>query len=355
MKVLFISQQLKDNGEVLSGGDVCSKSLYKSFCLSVGEENVKLISIPEEKKVYKRYVNYLFLRNMYTKRKENQLLREINESTYDFIVLDGSWFGKLLNKVSDKRKVILFLHNIEIDYSWQRFKKNIFTVFKLVSIFFNERAALYHSTYIFVLNKRDKDLLWKYYGRKADLMLPIVIEDRYTESNRSLLEESEYEGSLLFVGSYFSPNVEGIEWFAKNVMPKVNRKLFIAGKNMEHVKFLETSNVKVLGTVDDLEELYIRAEAVVIPIFSGGGMKVKTAEAMMYGKKIYGTKEALIGYDVQNVSHIIECNTKEQFIDNINTSQETAYFYPEVRQRFLEKYEQTSRDLSVKQFLQNNL
>ena len=121
---------------------------------------------------------------------------------------------------------------------------------------------------------------------------------------------------------------------------------------MEHLKFLETSNVKVIGTVDNLDELYIKAEAVVIPIFSGGGMKVKTAEAMMYGKKIYGTEEALTGYDIQNMDYIIECNTAEQFIENINMNSGNDYYHSEVRERFLEKYEQKNRDLAVKEFLQ---
>lgn len=36
----------------------------------------------------------------------------------------------------------------------------------------------------------------------------------------------------------------------------------------------------------------------VMPIFSGSGMKVKTAEALMYGKFLIGTKEAFEGYEI---------------------------------------------------------
>ena len=224
MKVLFISQQLRNAGNVLNGGDVCSKTLYESFCFSVGKENVKLISIPEEKNIYKRYIDYLFLRNMYTKKQESQIVREINESKYDVIVMDGSWFGRLLKKISDKKQVILFLHNIEIDYSKQRFKQNFLTIFKLRSVLLNERAAVRYSNYIFTLNSRDKNLLEKYYSRKADLLLPIVIEDTYSGISRNLNIKNEYGKFLLFVGSYFAPNVEGIKWFVENVMPKVNKK-----------------------------------------------------------------------------------------------------------------------------------
>lgn len=354
MQVLFVSQQLRGNNEVLNGGNVVSQSLYKSFCYAVGKDNVKLVSVPEEEKVYKRYIDYLFLRNMYTKKQENQITKEINELKYDLIVLDGSWFGKLLDRISEKKDVILFLHNIEIDYSKQRFKKNCLTLFKLRSVSINEKAAIAYSKYVFVLNNRDQKLLMEYYGRNADLLLPVVIDDTYSEIDEKQIGENIDENTLLFVGSYFSPNVEGIKWFIENVMPKVKKKLLIAGKNMERIKALENSSVKVLGTVDDLGKLYMQAEAVVLPIFSGGGMKVKTAEAMMYGKKIYGTKEALTGYDIKDIDTIIECNTAEQFVENINKNQEEELFYPEVRKRFLEKYQQKSRNFAVKEFLTNN-
>lgn len=48
-----------------------------------------------------------------------------------------------------------------------------------------------------------------------------------------------YGDYLLFVGSYFKPNVEGIIWFIDNVMPYINYSLLIIGKGMEKIKHLE--------------------------------------------------------------------------------------------------------------------
>lgn len=347
MHILFISQQLEKNKNVLGGGDVCSKSLYQSFCLAVGKNNVKLICIPQEQKIYKRYIQYLFLRNMYTKKQEKQIVKEINDVEYDLIVLDGSWFGRILTSIA-KKKVVLFLHNIEIDYSLQRYKKNCLTFLKLNSVRKNEMYAVKSADYICVLNNRDEKLLQKYYGRKADLLLPIVLEDKYSEHEQEYKEKEDY---LLFVGSYFTPNIEGIKWFIQNVMPYIHVKLVVAGKNMEHLKKLENSNVKIFGTVEDLSEIYVNAMAVVLPIFSGGGMKVKTAEALMYGKKIYATNEALQGYEIEGISSICECNSSEEFIENINKEQEKRKFYSENRELFLKKYEQKNRNKAVEEFL----
>lgn len=352
MQVLFISQQLR-NKNILNGGDIGSRTLYKAFCFAVGKNNVKLIDVPEEKKVYKRYFNYLFMRNMYTKKQENQLIEEINNLNYDLIVLDGSWFGRLLNRVRKKKNVILFLHNIEVDYSIQRFRRNFLTFIKLINILSNEKTAIKYAKHILVLNDRDQYMLAKYYKREADLQIPVVISDRYIDDKQKIIDESDKEENLLFVGSYFSPNVEGIKWFIQNVMPYVNKKLIIAGKGMERLKYLETANVKVVGTVNDLDNLYIKSEAVVMPIFSGGGMKVKTAEAMMYGKKIFATDEALNGYDISNLNCIFRCNTAEEFCENINLQQDKKSFYSDIRKRFLQKYEQSSRNQLIKDFLTN--
>ncbi len=38
---------------------------------------------------------------------------------------------------------------------------------------------------------------------------------------------------------------------------------------------------------------------IISPIFVGGGMKVKTCEALMYGKNIIGTSESFEGYDIR--------------------------------------------------------
>ena len=73
----------------------------------------------------------------------------------------------------------------------------------------------------------------------------------------------------------------------------VNAEILIIGKGFETLKNdLECDNVKVIGTVEDVSEYFYRADFVIAPIFEGSGMKLKTAEALMYGKTIFGTTEA---------------------------------------------------------------
>ena len=142
------------------------------------------------------------------------------------------------------------------------------------------------------LSARDGALLEKLYRRHADMMLPICMEDKLSKNIIKEGKEEHGGKNLLFVGSKFPPNVQGITWFVENVMPKLPEcTLTIVGKGFEELKEqLTRKNVIVIGGVDSLDPYYENAAAVVMALLYGDGLKVKTAEAMMYGKVIFASE-----------------------------------------------------------------
>ena len=193
------------------------------------------------------------------------------------------------------------------------------------------------------------------YGKQADLYLPISFEDTFDESQ---IFEKEYQGfTLLFVGSLFGPNIEGITWFSKEVMSKLPTEiqLIVVGKGLETKKNqIERENVEVIGTVDDVGEYYYKADAVIIPIFYGDGMKVKTAEALMYGKELFASNEALEGYSVERIPEVHRCNTADDFINaicGVMEKKEKKKYYKSVRDIFLQNYETNRLKNSLEEFL----
>jgi polysaccharide biosynthesis protein PslH len=100
-------------------------------------------------------------------------------------------------------------------------------------------------------------------------------------------------------------------------------------------------DVEVVGKVADLGVEYAKADAVVIPLFSGSGMKVKTCEALMQGKTVFGTREALTGYEVEGLSSIHCCETADDFVQAIlmwSSLHPRPRFDPAVRHRYEERY-----------------
>ena len=258
------------------------------------------------------------------------IIKIIDENNITNIFLSSSRLGKLAASIKKHRpniKVITFFHNIEKEYSKEEFRVNpsIKNWYLKHVISYNEKLILKNSDYNIVLNERDNNCLYKIYNKTADLILPITFYDNYNENLRKESRVESKELRLLFVGSAFFANIEGVNWFIDKVLPYLqNCKFTIVGKGMD--KYYESNDkMRVLGFVDDLAKYYYNADIIISPIFSGSGMKTKTAEALMYGCPIIGTKEAFEGYNI-SYNKIGGCfqNDKEmiQIISNFQKSKE---------------------------------
>jgi glycosyltransferase involved in cell wall biosynthesis len=164
--------------------------------------------------------------------------------------------------------------------------------------------------------------LFSIYGRSADFLLPTSLDVKKVEPLlfKDKIIDLKNNLELLFVGSNFYANVHGINWFIDNVMTKVeNVNLSIVGNGLNNEVVLNNKNVSVYGRVESLDRFYQRAQIVILPIFLGSGMKTKTAEALMYGKPILATREALEGYRINAINDIgAQCETDEEFVEQIN-------------------------------------
>ena len=259
----------------------------------------------------------------------------------DIAFIDGTNGGTFSRFTLHKTKVISFFHNVEYDFirqksvEFQGLKDKLKFILLKTATFHYEKRLCKNSDLIITLNSRDSDRLEKLYGRKSDLIMPISMRDIYLAK-----EHFDSEPYLLFVGSDFYGNRDGIFWFCENCMQYINGKLIVVGKGMENFKGKYSSRkISFNGYVDDLSELYRNAAAVVLPIISGSGMKTKTCEAMMHGKIIFGTSESFEGY--LRTKDCILCENGEEFINKINAylDGEVRYFSQDNRNLFLQNYE----------------
>ncbi|HWB07596.1 MAG TPA: glycosyltransferase family 4 protein [Pirellulales bacterium] len=109
-------------------------------------------------------------------------------------------------------------------------------------------------------------------------------------------EGSEPAGSedydLLFVGSDHPPNVEGLNWFYTHVyLPLLKPKgvrWAICGSACRQLPFTDAGVIR-LGLVPDLGGVYRRSKVVVVPLFRGSGISIKTIEAMANRKPVVTT------------------------------------------------------------------
>ena len=204
------------------------------------------------------------------------------------------------------------------------------------------------------INEADSNKMELIYNRKADVIFPFSVANRVTpEIKKQLFMKKQIiqKHDCLFVGSNFFGNTEGLKYFITNILPDVDIHLTIVGNGMSKA-FSNNEKISVFDFVDDLQEFYLNTDFVLLPIISGGGMKTKTAEAMMFGKAIVGTMDAFCGYDIDKLKGIYVCKTKEDFISAINRiyKEQIFTFNSEIHERFEEKHSISITEKRVREF-----
>lgn len=284
-----------------------------------------------------------------------KILQMVEQVKPDVIFFDGSVYGKLAKKLHNSGIcMIAFFHNVEHDYTWEKVKhQGPAYLPSFWAARYNEKLVAQYADIILALNDRDKRRIEMLYGRNIDMLLPIAAEDRFEEEK--LIEYTDVN-RLLFCGSDFPPNLDAVQWFIKDILPLLpGFALDIVGYKFENRrKELEQDNVRVIGTVERLDDYMYRYPAVIMPIRYGAGMKVKTGEAMMFGRTIFATDEALEGYEVEGVEGIFRCNTAQEFAKSIGdffSQKPICKFQPAVRKLFLDKYEAENQKKLFADFL----
>lgn len=321
MDFFYIGENIQ---QTHAGGDVVNKQNIQ-ILKSILKKNFKLINVAFTSPIVtliNSLFGYLYGLSPISTRK---IIKKITEGTQSPVIfLPSSKMGKLCYKIKKaipNSTILVFFHNIEKHYTQEELKNNRNFKNKYFSYIINKNELLSckYGDYIIVLNERDNNLLYKYYKRNADLIAPITLTDKFNIIQKSYIKTSSYNQQLtiLFVGSAFFANIEGIKWFIDNVFSQIKGcKLQIVGNNMDYY-FQPSDNIEVYGYVEDLSIFYYQCDFIISPILSGGGMKTKTAEALMYGCPIIGTREAFEGYNIDYSSVGYCCNNANEMIKAI--------------------------------------
>jgi len=257
------------------------------------------------------------------------IIKTAHAQNIERILIDGSNRGLLAAQIRKRLphvQILTFFHNVEARFFWGSFKRerSVHALGVLLVNYLAERAATRHSDRVIALSARDSGTLARLYNRSATDILPLAMEDRYVP-NLHACEPAGTAPYLLFVGGAFYANQGGISWFVEKVVPHINIRTYIVGHGMERLRSCleQPGKVEVVGPVDRLQDWYLNAQAVIAPIFDGSGMKTKVAEALMFGKKIVGTREAFAGYDDVAEEAGWLCETEEEFISALRKVEQT--------------------------------
>lgn len=128
------------------------------------------------------------------------------------------------------------------------------------------------------------------------------------------------EKTIGFLGSFsHRPNVDALYFFIQDVFPIVlaeipDARFLVGGKGVpEDIKALANEHIKFLGAVPDAFDFVCAASVVAIPLRSGGGIKIKTLEALAGGCPIVATSIGAEETGAQSGKHLIVADSAEEF------------------------------------------
>jgi glycosyltransferase involved in cell wall biosynthesis len=139
------------------------------------------------------------------------------------------------------------------------------------------------------------------------LLAPNGVDDEFF-----LTPASDAGERAFFFGHFgYEANRRGVDRFLAEGWPAVlhlrpGARLAIAGGGMDEalrLRLAHVEGVEVLGLVADLPGALAAARAVIVPIWEGGGTRLKVLEALAAGRAVVGTSLGVSGVGFEDGRH----------------------------------------------------
>lgn len=262
----------------------------------------------------------------YSKAFEKLITTTIQKDHFDVILLESLYVTGYVKTIREhtNAKIVYRAHNVESEI-WYRnaeqekgLKKSYFQLLaKRIKKY--EQQLLNRVDAIAAITEKDKKEFLQ-----LGCKMPMEVFPFGIDSKNYVIESNISKHTVCHIGSMdWKPNQFGINWFLTNVWNDViekfpEAKLNLAGKNMPR-ELLEhkQKNVNIVGEVADANQFINQNEIMVVPLFSGSGMRIKIIEGMALQKLVIATQIAAEGISYTDKQNIVIANTKEEFTDSI--------------------------------------
>lgn len=236
------------------------------------------------------------------------LVALLQQHSFDVVLLEGLFvtpYVPLIRKHS-KATICYRQHNVEYEI-WSRLAR---TTGNPLKRWYLQRLARALKQYE-LAHKNDYDLIAAIspvdaaHYQAAGCTIPIVTVPYALPAAQICKDPTGADDlSLYHIGAMdWQPNQEGILWFLEQVWPAVieqvpEAKLHLAGRNMpESFTNGRWPGVIIAGTVPDARIFEQDKNILIVPIHSGGGIRVKILQAMARGKAVITTSVGLQGIE----------------------------------------------------------
>jgi polysaccharide biosynthesis protein PslH len=154
------------------------------------------------------------------------------------------------------------------------------------------------------------------------ITIPIAVD---TMQLQAVARQSDTFNIVTIGTLHYQPNADGIRWFINEVFPLIRTELpavslTIIGKNPPaDIARLATidQNVNVTGYVEDLVPYLEKASLMVVPVRTGGGMRVRILEAFSRAIPVVTTTTGLEGIDARPGEDVLVADQPDLFAKEV--------------------------------------
>ncbi|MBD2720980.1 glycosyltransferase family 4 protein [Hymenobacter armeniacus] len=291
--------------------------------------NLRLVLVDVDTNISasKALKNFLFSRQPYNVERfispavGERLLEILRTEKVDIVQMEGTfvaWYAELLGRQhrADFRvpPLVLRAHNVEYTI-WQMLAgretnplKRVFlgTIARRLEKF--ERRYLRQFDAVAAITEDDAQRLRALHCPEPVVFIPAGVDLSRVRPDSSVQPKPR---TLFMIGSLdWLPNQEGVEWLLREVWPTFHAEfpdveLHLAGRNAPaHLLNRKGENVIMHGFVESAPAFMQQYELMLVPLLSGGGMRVKIVEGMALGKAILSTTlgaEGIVAHNDENL------------------------------------------------------
>lgn len=253
----------------------------------------------------------------FTVRFNRRLLRglqtAINKNGYDAIVFDHSLTFLYANKLHFNGPKLMISHDVMA----QRAERTSNAIMAKLCLWSEGKMLKAKNAHLFAFCQKDVDLIKKYYKKDAHVILD-YIDDKILNTTPEKIKDN-----FVMLANWKRPdNADGAVWLINELDGCLDSRISIdvIGKNfpVERIKDdLKNIKLNILGFVDDPYKLISESKAMLSPLLTGAGIKVKVMESLACGTPVIGTDISFEGFSDKYKSFMILANTQQQFADCI--------------------------------------
>ena len=234
----------------------------------------------------------------------------------DLVLIEYIYLAYLKDAIPDSCLKVIDTHDVMCFREYRFYKHKMLKAISMSVSYQEEKSILSHFDAILAIQKHEYEILRKMLPNKVLLLCP------HSVTYNSQFQKSQEIKNIGFIGADNEANRSGLDWFVQQVWPivkQLNLNLYIFGKVGDRFQDLCDQDASIIDMSDKLSqaEIYDSVDCMINPVFVGGGLKIKTLEALAYAKPIISSREGSVGIDNQNANGIIVAHDRSEFIEGL--------------------------------------